>query len=103
MKSGLTPLDHGVASKQDDELLATHQHASTPWPENPSPLRLRLTDFTRAHRVAQRMFEHYGEPVVILQQGSAIQSHCLVWGQNIYKLKLHTNEASPCKLVTAVF
>lgn len=74
-----------------------------PWPERPSPLRQRLTDYTRAYRVAQRMFERSGRPVAILEQDCSIQSHCVVWGDEVFCLELEGQGPKPYRLVTTVF
>lgn len=79
------------------------QSSLSPWPENPSPKRLMLTNYARAYRVAQRLFERHGVPVAIIEQQCAIQSHCVVAGADIFKLKLKGEEAKPYRLVTTVF
>ena len=88
---------------QEGHMRATEPASCSMWPERPSPLRRKLTDFNRAYRVAQRLFERYGEPVAILEQPSPIRSHCVVWGPEIYGLKLRHPGPDAYKLVTTVF
>ena len=89
--------------KAKGTLAMTVSPSASLWPERPSPLRRRLTDFSRAYRVAQRLFEQYGEPVAILEQASPIQAHCVVWGPEIYALKLHHSGPDAYTLITTVF
>lgn len=79
------------------------QSSSMPWPENPSPKRLVLTNYTRAYRVAQRLFERHGLPVAIIEQRCPIQGHCVISGKEIFKLKLQGDGPRRYRLVTTVF
>ena len=77
--------------------------AGAPWPEHPSPLRRRLSDYTRACRLAQRLFERHGRPVAIIAQDCPIQAHCVLWGEDVFCLKLEGQEPRPYRLVSTIF
>lgn len=77
--------------------------SSMPWPEHPSPLRQRLTDYTRAYRLAQRLFERHGRPVAIIAQDCPIQAHCVLWGEDVFCLKLEGTRPRPYRLVSTIF
>ena len=82
---------------------ATSCQGAAPWPEFPSQRRTELTNFARAYRVAQRIHEVRGIPVAVLQQQCFFQSHCIVWGNDIFRLQHEGNDPVPYKVVTVLF
>ena len=103
MTPGGTWMQQVPASLQEEPMSATQENASSLWPDRPAPLRQRLTDYIRAYRVAQRLIECYGKPVAIIEQDCLIQSHCVLWGDDIFHLELQGRRPKPYRLVPTVF
>jgi len=77
----------------------THSPDSEIPPSSLSSKRQRLTNYERASRLAQRIFETQQRPVIILYIGSAVQQYRLVVGDEIQKINLENEGLDSTSLV----